>query len=229
MVFHRPRPAAEHAALPVAGRRLRLLLSQPLVAFFDHRRIKVDGDANPGRKPITQFALNIIDEQRRFVRDCLGPDVDPEYLFVRTWAKACEQMPVSYGTYNNVLRALAKTVPLLDDNGREVGLGQDPPAAPHQGHPPTGGRRAAAGGAALPRHSSPEMSMHYFHATEQELLKHLARLTLVGATDASLGITALDVFDVGQISGRTDRILPSGVCMLHPTRSCDRGNACLMR
>ncbi|OLB91038.1 MAG: hypothetical protein AUI15_23430 [Actinobacteria bacterium 13_2_20CM_2_66_6] len=198
-----------------------------LVAFFDHRRIKVDNDNNPGRKPITQFALNIIDEQHRFVRDCLAPDVDPEYLFLRTWAKTCDQMPMSYGTYNNVLRALAKTVPLLDENRREVGLGKT-----HRLRH-TKATRLLEAGVPLPvvqrylGHSSPEMSMHYFHATEQELLKHLARLTLVGATGASLGITALDVFDVGQISGRTARILPNGVCMLPPARSCDRGNACL--
>jgi integrase len=198
-----------------------------LVAFFDHRRIKVDGEANPGRKPITQFALNIIDEQRRFVRDWLGPDGDPEYLFLRTWAKTCDQMPLSYGTYNNVLRALAKTVPLRDENGREVGLGKT-----HRLRH-TKATRLLEAGVPLPvvqrylGHASPEMSMHYFHATEQELLKHLARLTLVGATGASLGITALDVFDAGQISGRTDRILPNGVCLLPPTSSCDRGNACL--
>src|SRR5205823_4583637 len=55
---------------------------------------------------------------------CRAPGVEPEYLFLRTWAKTCDQMPMSYGTYNNVLRALARTVPLLDENRREVGLGR---------------------------------------------------------------------------------------------------------
>jgi hypothetical protein len=32
--------------------------------------------------------------------------------------------------------------------------------------------------------------------------------------------------DLVQLDRTTDRILPNGVCLLPPTRSCDKGNAC---
>jgi len=35
-----------------------------------------------------------------------------------------------------------------------------------------------------------------------------------------------DMLDLLQLDRRTDRVLPNGYCLLPPTRSCDKGNAC---
>ena len=35
-----------------------------------------------------------------------------------------------------------------------------------------------------------------------------------------------DLLDLLQLDRRTDRVLPNGYCLLPPTRSCDKGNAC---
>ena len=34
------------------------------------------------------------------------------------------------------------------------------------------------------------------------------------------------MYDLISLSTRTDRVLPTGVCLLPPTKRCDKGNAC---
>ena len=42
-----------------------------------------------------------------------------------------------------------------------------------------------------------------------------------------IAISPADILDMTQLSQRTDRVLPNGVCLLPPLKSCDKGNACL--
>ncbi|ORW11073.1 hypothetical protein AWC14_19345 [Mycobacterium kyorinense] len=42
-----------------------------------------------------------------------------------------------------------------------------------------------------------------------------------------IAISPSDIYDMTQLSQRTDRVLPNGVCLLPPLQTCDKGNACL--
>ncbi len=76
-------------------------------------------------------------------------------------------------------------------------------------------------------HAPPEMTLRYaatLAATaEAEFLKH----EKIAAGGVDIGISPSDVFDMTQLSSRTDRVLPNGVCLLPPLKICDKGNACL--
>lgn len=76
-------------------------------------------------------------------------------------------------------------------------------------------------------HASPEMTLRYaatLAATaEAEFLRHKK----IGAHGAAITISPADIYDMTQLSARTDRVLPNGVCLLPPLQSCDKGNACL--
>lgn len=52
-------------------------------------------------------------------------------------------------------------------------------------------------------------------------------VTVIGAAGVDIGISPIDIFDMTQLSQRTDRVLPNGVCLLPPLKTCDKGNACL--
>lgn len=58
---------------------------------------------------------------------------------------------------------------------------------------------------------------------EAEFLKHKK----IGAHGAEIAISPSDIYDLTQLSSRTDRVLPNGVCLLPPLKTCDKGNACL--
>ena len=77
------------------------------------------------------------------------------------------------------------------------------------------------------KHKSPEMTARYaatLAATaEAEFLKHKK----IGAHGADIDISPNDIYEMTQLAQRTDRVLPNGVCLLPPLKSCDKGNACL--
>jgi hypothetical protein len=76
-------------------------------------------------------------------------------------------------------------------------------------------------------HASPEMTLRYaatLAATaEAEFLKHKK----IGAHGVDIAVSPADILDTTQLSARIDRLLPNGVCLLPPLKSCDKGNACL--
>jgi len=49
----------------------------------------------------------------------------------------------------------------------------------------------------------------------------------MAAHGVDIAISPADILDMTQLSQRTDRVLPNGVCLLPPLKSCDKGNACL--
>ena len=76
-------------------------------------------------------------------------------------------------------------------------------------------------------HASPEMTLRYaatLAATaEAEFLRHKK----IGANGVDITISTSDIYDMTQLSTRTDRVLPNGVCLLPPLKTCDKANACL--
>jgi len=48
----------------------------------------------------------------------------------------------------------------------------------------------------------------------------------IGRDGREIAMDRRDMLDLLQLDRRTDRVLPNGYCLLPPTRSCDKGNAC---
>jgi hypothetical protein len=73
-------------------------------------------------------------------------------------------------------------------------------------------------------HASPEMTLRYAATlattAEAEFLRHKK----IGAHGVDITISPADILDMTQLSARTDRVLPNGVCLLPPLKSCDKGN-----
>lgn len=57
---------------------------------------------------------------------------------------------------------------------------------------------------------------------EEEFLRTIK----VGRDGRASAMSAQDIYDIAQLSRHTDRILPDGICLLPPLKSCDKGNAC---
>lgn len=49
----------------------------------------------------------------------------------------------------------------------------------------------------------------------------------MGAHGVDIAISPTDILHMTQPSQRTDRVLPDGLRLLPPLKSCDKGNACL--
>jgi hypothetical protein len=54
----------------------------------------------------------------------------------------------------------------------------------------------------------------------------------IGAHGADITISPSDIYDMTQLSQRTDRVLPNRVCLLPPLKTCGskpRGGCCALR
>lgn len=76
-------------------------------------------------------------------------------------------------------------------------------------------------------HGSPEMLMRYAATLASRAEHEFLQAKRAGAFGNSLTMNAVDPYEVTALSGRTDRILPNGMCLLPPVATCDKGNACL--
>lgn len=70
------------------------------------------------------------------------------------------------------------------------------------------------------------MTMRYASTLASTAEREFLALAKVGRDGRELGMDRRDILDLVQFDRRTDRILPNGYCLLPPTRSCDKGNAC---
>ncbi|MGW3829348.1 tyrosine-type recombinase/integrase [Streptomyces sp. NPDC005071] len=75
-------------------------------------------------------------------------------------------------------------------------------------------------------HLSPEMTMRYAATLASTAEREFLALAKVGRDGREIGMDRRDMLDLVQLDLRTDRVLPNGYCLLPPTRSCDKGNAC---
>lgn len=76
-------------------------------------------------------------------------------------------------------------------------------------------------------HRSPETTMHYAKTLAKTAEAEFLKAASTGAFGKPLEMSKQDAYQIAQFEGRMDRILPNGMCMLPPTQSCDKGNACL--
>jgi hypothetical protein len=70
------------------------------------------------------------------------------------------------------------------------------------------------------------MSMRYAATLASTAEREFLAMAKIGRDGRAAGMDRRDMLDLLQLDRRTDRVLPNGYCLLPPTRSCDKGNAC---
>lgn len=197
------------------------------VARLRYQQTKVDGvDATI---LIEQAVLNVITEQQDWLRD-EHPDVHargPKYLFINPRGNHRGLRPRSYRSYGDALKRLDTLVDLRDADDQPLRFTQTH-RLPHT-------RATELLNAGVPihvvqrylGHRSPEMTMRYAATLAATAEAEFLRYKKVGSDGRDLDISPQDLLDLSQLDRRADRMLPNGLCMLPPTQSCDKGNACL--
>ena len=194
------------------------------VAKLRYQQTKVDGVVPTIL--VEQAVVNVIREQQRWLTENY-PRLSPKYLFIAVKQNLAGQRSRPYATYRAALSKLDELHGLTDAAGNPLRFTQT--------HRLRHTRATELLNDGVPihvvqrylGHKSPEMTMRYaatLAATaEAEFLKHKK----IGAHGVDIGVSPADILDMTQLSSRTDRVLPNGVCLLPPLKTCDKGNACL--
>jgi hypothetical protein len=75
-------------------------------------------------------------------------------------------------------------------------------------------------------HATPAMSMHYVAIRDETAEQAFLNLVKIGAHGDEVPMDRTTMYDLLQLHRSTDRVLPNALCLLPPTRACDKGNAC---
>lgn len=212
--------------LPIPGQERPTESDDPdaFVAKLKYQQTKVDGVLPTIL--VEQAVVNVIHEQQAWLK-ARYPDLTPKYLFLGIRHQHQGQRPRTYHSYREKLSKLDKIHGLTDAAGHPLRFSQT--------HRLRHTRATELLNDGVPihvvqrylGHASPEMTLRYaatLAATaEAEFLRHKK----IGAAGVDIGISPTDILDMTQLSQRTDRVLPNGVCLLPPLKTCDKGNACL--
>lgn len=195
------------------------------IARLRYQQTKVD-DIDPTIL-VERAVVNVITEQQTWVRDAF-PDVpDPKHLFLNPRGNHKGLRPRSYRSYLDALKRFDHIVNLTDNDGRPLRFTQT--------HRLRHTRATELLNAGVPihvvqrylGHRSPEMTMRYAATLAATAEAEFLRYKKIGSDGRDLNLSPRDLLDLSQLDHRADRILPTGLCLLPPTQSCDKGNACL--
>ncbi|QRZ61717.1 tyrosine-type recombinase/integrase [Rothia sp. ZJ932] len=194
------------------------------IARMNYQQTKVDG-VEPTIL-VDVAVVNIIQEQQAWVEEKY-PGLEHPYLFPNPRANFTGARPRSYRSYADTLKRLDQTVKLTNKAGEPLRFSQT--------HRLRHTRATELLNNGVPvhvvqrylGHRSPEMTMRYAETLAATAEAEFLRYKKVGSDDRDLGLSAKDLLEISQLDHRADRILPNGYCMLPPTQSCDKGNACL--
>ncbi|YAL82473.1 tyrosine-type recombinase/integrase [Dermacoccaceae bacterium W4C1] len=195
------------------------------VARLRYQQTKVD-DVDP-TIPVERAVVNLIREQQQWVIDAFPEVRTHPYLFLNPKSNHRGLRPRSHPSHQAALRRLDNIVNLTDTDGNPLRYTQthrlrhtkatellNANVAPHVVQRYLG-------------HKSPEMTMRYAATLAATAQAEFLKYKKVGADGRDLGINPVDMYDLAQLDRRADRVLPNGYCLLPPTQSCDKGNACL--
>lgn len=211
-------------AIPGADRPTDGADPSVFVAKLRYQQTKVDG-VDPTIL-VEQAVVNIIAEQQQWMT-ATYPGLVSKYLFVGRRHQHNGQRHRPYTTYRDTLGKLDNIHGLTDAAGNPLRFSQT--------HRLRHTRATELLNDGVPihvvqrylGHKSPEMTMRYaatLSATaETEFLRHKK----IGAHGTEIAISPTDIYTMTQLGSRTDRVLPNGVCLLPPLKTCDKGNACL--
>ena len=209
-------PGVDPATVPEGG----------MVARLRYQQTKIDGA--PATILVGADVVQIIDEQQAWVRRRwnLGPRQSLRYLFPRLSNNRKGNRAWETSHYDLVLRQLSDALQLSDANGR--------PLRYSHSHRLRHTKATTLLNAGAPihvvqrylGHRSPEMSMRYAATLASTAEREFLTLAKIGRDGREAAMAPRDMLDLLQLDKRTDRVLPNGYCLLPPTRSCDKGNAC---
>jgi integrase len=209
-------PGLDVSAVPEGG----------MVARLRYQQTKVDGA--PNTILVGADVTSIIGEQQKWVREQweLGPDDTPRYLFPKTTGNRHATRPWETSQYNRILREFSRALELRDTNGQLL-----PYSRSHRLRHTKATTLLNAGAPihVVQRylgHLSPEMSMRYAATLASTAEREFLAMSKIGRDGREIAMDRRDMLDLLQLDRRTDRVLPNGYCLLPPTRSCDKGNAC---
>jgi integrase len=202
------------------------------VARLRYQQTKIDG--TPNTILVDQTVVNIVREQQAWLREHILPTMPtpaartqrPPYLFVAPARHRRGQRPYPAHSLHTRLRRLAAAVQIRDSTGRIVQL--------QRTHRLRHTKATELINAGVPLHvvqrylghRSPEMTLVYAATLQQTHEREFLRLAKVGRDGRPLDIDPADLYQIAQLDRRTDRVLPNGLCLLPPTKQCDKGNAC---
>ncbi|HVC99779.1 MAG TPA: tyrosine-type recombinase/integrase [Candidatus Dormibacteraeota bacterium] len=195
------------------------------VARLRYTLTKLDGQ-DP-TIPIDADAVAAIRTQQQWVRERLGPDMQPKYLFVRKRTNRLGRHPYPEATYHALMNRLGRALDLRNSAGTPIRLGRT-----HQFRHTQATKLLNLG---VPLHvvqrylghASPTMTMIYAQTLSKTLEAEFTRFKKLTADGKELNADPRELFDTAQLDRRTDRILPNGLCLLPPRQVCTKGNACL--
>jgi Phage integrase family len=210
------------------GVDLELAGEDDFVARLTYAQTKVDG-VDPTIL-VERAVVNIIHEQQRWLLELLaesGMDDEPEYLFVQAVRNRRARLPRSLGSYGRAMRDLDRTLQLTDEAGQPLLYAKThrlrhtkATALLNHGVPVHVAQRYMG-------HLSPEMTMRYGVTLAKTAEAEFLRYKKIGRDGRDIPLSPRDLYELAELDRRTDRILPNGLCMLPPTKKCERGNACL--
>lgn len=200
------------------------------VARLTYQQTKIDG-VDPTIL-VEQYVVDLINAQRAWLRNRLKlskADTDPIYLFVNPRQDYKGLQPRAYLSVSRHLQKLNTYTNLIDSQGNPLRFTQTHHL--HQNHT----RATTLLNAGVPihvvqdylGHRSPEMTMHYAKTLTKTAEAEFLKAASTGAFGKPLQMSTQDAYQIAQLEGRMDRVLPNGMCMLPPTQSCNKGNACL--
>jgi Phage integrase family len=208
---------------PVTEATISAIADGEQLARFRYAQSKID--IAPDSILVNEEVVAIVEEQRRWVRDRF-PDLSPRLLFVRLLGNRLGDKAYPPGTYNWRLREFSELAQITDSKGRPVRLSHT-----HRFRHTKLTRLAELG---LPihvlqryaGHATPTMTMHYIAQREEHAeLAFLATVKL--RADGTRVQFSREDHDSLHLFDRADRFLPHGWCLLPPTQTCAKGNACL--
>lgn len=198
-----------------------------IIARIRYQQTKIPGVDNTIL--VDRAVVRVVLEQQAWVRDYLGisqSDSPPKYLFIQMLRNYHGNRPRARSSYNHTLRVLDAATQLTDAQGRSIAFSES--------HRLRHSRATELLNAGAPihvvqrymGHHSPEMTMRYAQTLAKTAEEEFLRTIKIGRDGRQSAMSAKDIYDIAQLRRRTDRILPDGVCLLPPLKSCDKGNAC---
>jgi integrase len=197
-----------------------------MVARLRYQQTKIDGA--PATILVGADVVSIVREQQTWVRSRwnLAPGESVRYLFPRLAGNRKGNRAWETSHYDLVLRRFSEIVELTDSNRRRLWYSHS--------HRLRHTKATTLLNAGAPihvvqrylGHRSPEMSMRYAATLASTAEREFLAMTKIGRDGRELTMDRSDMLDMMTLDRRTDRILPNGYCLLPPTRSCDKGNAC---
>lgn len=173
----------------------------------------------------------IIEEQRRWLVERMAghgrADSVPRYLFVSFMSNRFGVSAYSSGRLRTVLSQFVALCDIRDDAGNPFPLTQT-----HRWRH-TKATKLINGGVPLHvvqrymGHVTPEMTMYYAQTLDATAKSEFLKYRKLTNTGEPVVISGDDLYDLMALERRTDRVLPNGWCALPPTKSCEKGNACL--